>query len=222
MLNKSHALCGQKHFVKALRHYKHAVKCGDGLKDNDYHKSLLRQANEERDNFPKLKLNIYAGDEHFAKGEYEDAVDSYNLALKNPSKFKEKILSKLLNKKATALLKMNEFDEALSCFKQSQNVGANDYAVFGEGCCDHELTLPIADGFRAQLKITKKQMLKQVQILNESSYFAESLIICDYLFNNHFRMNDFYLKLLDVKRYAMKGLGMDLSEIDEIINQITK
>ena len=106
LLNKSHALCGQKHFVKALRHYKHAVKCGDGLKDNDYHKSLLRQANEERDNFPKLKLNIYAGDEHFAKGEYEDAVDSYNLALKNPSKFKEKILSKLLNKKATALLKM--------------------------------------------------------------------------------------------------------------------
>ena len=101
--NKSYALYGQNHFVKSLRYYKRAVEADESLKNMEYHKLLLGKSNEERQHFPKLKLNIYAGDEHFASGEYQKAVDSYNRALMNPSKFKDKILSKLLNKKATTL-----------------------------------------------------------------------------------------------------------------------
>ena len=222
LINKSFSLRGQKHFVKALRHYKLAVKCEGSLEDIEYYKSLLKQANDERADFPKLKSNIYAGDEHFSKGDYESAVDSYNRALSNPSKFKDKILSKLLNKKATALLKLNKYDEALACFKESQIAGANDYASFGRGLCEHELGLQLNDEFKNKLNITKKQMLKQAKILNESGYFAESLIICDYLCINHFKIDDFYLKLLNVRRYAMNAMDMDLTKIDAIINQIGK
>ena len=220
LLNKSFALRGQKHFVKALRHYKRAVKCDDSLKDVDYHKVLLKEANDERDNFPKLKLNIYAGDEHFAKGEYENALDSYNRALQSPSKFKDKILFKLLNKKATALLKLNDYDEALACFKDSNDVLNNDYAVFGEGCCEHELGFEITDEFKTRLDISKMQMMRQVQILNESGYFSESLSISDFLFKNHFKVDDFYLELLNARKYAMDKLNMDLTEIEYIFNQI--
>lgn len=222
LINKSFSLRGQKHFVKALRHYKLAVKCEGSLEDIEYYKSLLKQANDERADFPKLKSNIYAGDEHFSKGDYESAVDSYNRALSNPSKFKDKILSKLLNKKATALLKLNKYDEALACFKESQIAGANDYASFGQGLCEHELGLQLNDEFKNKLNITKKQMLKQAKILNEFGYFAESLIICDYLCRNHFKIDDFYMKLLNVRRYAMNALDMDLTKIDAIINQIGK
>ncbi|MBQ2666011.1 hypothetical protein [Methanobrevibacter sp.] len=222
LLYKSFALRGQKHFVKALRHYKHAVKCDAGLKDIDYHKTLLKEANNERDNFPKLKLNIFAGDEYFAKGEYGNAVDSYNRALANPSKFKEKILSKLLNKKATALMKLENFNEALDCFKESQNVSVNDYAIFGEGVCEHQLGMQVCDEFKTKLDITKKQMLKQIQILNKNGYFAESLAINDFLFENHFMIDDFYFKLLNARKYAMKELDMDLTKINEIINQIVE
>ena len=82
----------------------------------EYNEALLKEANGERDNFPKLKSDIYAGDEHFKKGEYENAIDSYNRALENPSKFKDKILFKLLNKKATAFLSfsMTRFTNAKS------------------------------------------------------------------------------------------------------------
>lgn len=222
LINKSFSLRGQKHFVKALRHYKLAVKCEGSLEDIEYYKSLLKQANDERADFPKLKSNIYTGDEHFSKGDYESAVDSYNRALSNPSKFKDKILSKLLNKKATALLKLNKYDEALACFKESQIAGANDYASFGQGLCEHELDLQLNDEFKNKLNITKKQMLKQAKILNESGYFVESLIICDYLCRNHFKIDDFYMKLLNVRRYAMNALDMDLTKIDAIINQIVK
>lgn len=220
LLNKSYSLRGQKHFVKALRNYKRAVKCDAGVEDIEYYRILLKEANDERADFPKLKSNIYAGDEHFSKGNYESAVDSYNRALENPSKFKDKILSKLLNKKATALLKLNEYDEALACFKESQIAGANDYAVFGQGFCEHELGMKLNDEFKKPLDITKMQMLKQAQILNKSGYFEESLIICEYLCRNHFKIDGFYMKLLDVRRYAMNALDMDLAKIDAIINQI--
>ena len=116
LLYKSRALFAQRHFVKSLRYYKRALKADGLLEDVEYNKLLLKEANNERDNFPKLKRNIYAGDEYFANGEFERAVESYNRALMNPSKFKDKILSKLLNKKATALLKLNDFEEALGCF----------------------------------------------------------------------------------------------------------
>ena len=65
-------------------------------------------------------------------------------------------------------------------------------------------------------------MLKQIQILNKNGYFAESLAINDFLFENHFMIDDFYFKLLNARKYAMKELDMDLTKINEIINQIVE
>ena len=113
LIGKSHALYGQKHFVKSLRHYKKAIKADESLEDRDYYRLLLEKSHEERDTFPKLKLNIYAGDEFFAKGEFEKAVESYDRALANPSRFKDKILSKLLNKKGSALLQLERYADAM-------------------------------------------------------------------------------------------------------------
>lgn len=203
LLNKSYALYGQKHFVKSFRHYKRAVKADINLKDIEYHKLLLAKSNDERDHFPKLKLNIYAGDEYFSKGEYKKAVDSYNRALKNPSKFKDKILSKLLNKKATALLKLNDFEEALGCFKESLKVDSNDYAIYGKGFCEYELRIDVDDDFKTRLNITKRQMLRQVSILNELGYLEQSLKICDFLVENHFKEDDLYFKLMESREFAI-------------------
>ena len=203
LLNKSFCLRAQRHFVKSLRYYKRAIRCDDSLKDIEYHKVLLKEANNERDNFPKLKLNIYAGDESFSKGEYGNAVASYDKALMNPSKFKDKILSKLLNKKATALLKLKDFENAYACFKNSFEVDANDYAVFGMGCCEYELNLDVNDKFRGLLDISKRQMLRQILILNDLGHFRESLEICDFLSERHFRADEFYFALTDARNLAM-------------------
>lgn len=216
LLKKSHALKGQKHFVKSLRYYRKAVKADDTLKDIEYYKNLLKLANRERDNFPKLKLNIYAGDEYFSRGEFEKAIESYNRALKNPSKFKDKILSKLLNKKAAAFLRLNNYENALDCFKQSLNIGVNDYAVFGEGFCQCKLGLEVGEGFKTRLNVTKKQMLEQVLALNDLGYLNDSFVICEYLWQNHFKVDEFYFKLADARRYLLGELGMDLGEIEKI------
>lgn len=217
LLNKSFSLFGQKHFVKSLRHYKKAIKADASLKDVEYHKLLLKKANEERDNFPKLKQNIYVGDEFFAKGEFLKALDSYNRALANPSKFKDKIFSKLLNKKGKTLVKLNEYDEALRCFEESSD---NDYACFGRGYCEYKLGLKISPDFKGILHIDKKDMLTQALILNELNYFDESLVICDYLMENHFKVDEFYLKILDAKKFVLKSLGNDLTDINLIFDLI--
>ena len=195
LLFKSYCLRGQGHFVKALRHYKRAVKSDESLRDNEYHMAITRQANEERSNFPKLKLNIYAGDEHFARGEFEMAIESYDRALEDSSKFKQKILSKLLNKKATACIKLNDYGDACECFGKSLEVDGNDYAIFGKGVCEYELDLDIDSGFRRCLRISKRQMLQQALILNDMGYHEESSRIADYLRKNHFKNDDIYEKL---------------------------
>lgn len=220
LLNKSYSLRGQKHFVKSLRFYKRAINADGDLKDVEYHKTLLKEANGERNDFPKLKKNIYAGDEYFARGEFSKAVESYDRALENPSGFKDKILSKLLSKKATALLKLKNFDDALICFKKSQKAGRNDYAAYGEGVCQYSLGLEVTDRFRNQLDITKRQMLKQVSILNDLGFFTESLKISDYLYENHYSVDGFYLRLLGERKLALDGLNINSSEIDEIMNII--
>ena len=194
LMIKSHALFGQKHFVKSLKHYRRAVKADESLKDNDYYRLLLKSANDERSNFPKLKLNIYAGDEHFAKGEYEKAVESYDKALINPSRFKEKILSKLLNKKGSALLKLGKYDEAYECFKKSNN----DFSHFGQGVCEYNLGLEINDEFKGLLNIDKKYQLKQAVILDDVGFHEESMTICNHLYENHFKCDDFYRKLTEL------------------------
>lgn len=194
LMIKSHALFGQKHFVKSLRHYRRAVKADESLKDNDYYRLLLKSANDERSNFPKLKLNIYAGDEHYSNGEYEKAVESYDKALINPSRFKEKILSKLLNKKGSALLKLGKYDEAYECFKKSNN----DFSHFGQGFCEYKLGLEINEEFKGLLNIDKKYQLKQAVILDDVGFHEESMTICNHLYENHFKCDDFYRKLTEL------------------------
>ena len=99
LMCKSHALFGQKHFVNALRYYRKSVKANPLLKDDDYYRQLLDRSRAERDNFPKIKLNIYAGDEHFSRGEYEKALESYDKALVNPLSLRIKyFLSCLIRK----------------------------------------------------------------------------------------------------------------------------
>lgn len=192
---KSHALFGQRHFVKALRHYRRAVRAGSDFTDNDYYRLLLKSSNNERSNFPKLKLNIYAGDEHFTKGEFEKAVESYDKALMNPSKFKEKILSKLLNKKGMALLRLDEFERAYDCFKSSKN----EFSNFGQGLCEHELNLNINDDFKRLLDIDKRSQLMQAEVLKESGFAEESLAVCNHLYENHFICDDFYKRLVKIR-----------------------
>ena len=216
LINKSYALRAQKHFVKSLRYYKKAVNASSDLKDMEYYKMLIGEANRERDEFPKIKRNIYAGDEYFTKGEFTQAVKSYDRALENPSKFREKILTKLLNKKATALLKLNEYKKAYECFTQSLNCKSNDYAYFGCGVCQFNLGLDLNDNFKRLLDIDKNQMLKQVIILNELKYFNESLNISDYLMKNTFKVDDYYIKLVNARINTMKSLGMDFSKLKDI------
>ena len=178
-----------------MRHYKRAVRACKSLKDIEYHKALLAKANDERSNFPKLKQNIYAGDEHFARGEYQEAIESYSRALQDSSRFKQKILSKLLNKKATAYLKLDDFTEALECFKESLDVERSDYAIFGRGICEYELDLDIDSGFRGFLEISKRQMLKQASVLKDLGYHEDSMRILKFLRENHFKNDEVYKKM---------------------------
>ena len=216
LINKSFCFKAQRHFVKSLRHYRKAIREDECLRDNGYYKELLKLANDERGNFPKIKSDIYAGDEYFSKGEFQKALDCYNRALVNPSKFKDKILAKLLNKKGTALIKLKDFNNALECLKKSDN----DYSYFAQGYCEYKLDLDVNDKFKSFLSIDKKFMLKQALILNELDFSAQSLAICDYLMKNHFRVDKFYYELLNAKRDALKNLDRDYADVVRIISKL--
>lgn len=219
---KSRALFGQKHFVKALRHYKKAIKAENSLNDIEYHKLLLEKSNAERDNFPKIKLNIYAGDEFFSKCEYGDALKSYERALANPSTFKSKILFKLLNKKATALVKLERYDEALDCFRQSLSVKSSDYARFGCGLCEYNLGVELDDSFFGDLDISKRLKLRRALILKDVKMHEESLRCIDDLLGCHFIVDGMYFTALTTKVSLLKVLNMDASGCERILSYISK
>ena len=216
LINKSFCFRAQRHFVKSLRHYRKAIKKDAGLRDDGYYRQLLDEANAERSNFPKLKQNIYAGDEHFSKGEFQKALDSYNRALANPSKFKDSILTRLLNKKGTTLIKLNDFENALDCFEKSDD----DYSYFAQGYCEYRLDLDVNEKFKSFLTIEKRHILKQAMILNELGCFTNSLMLCDYLMENHFKVDNFYHELLNAKKHAINNLNEDSIRIDEIISEL--
>ena len=220
LINKSYALRQQKHFVKALRYYRKAVRADEVFEDVSYFKLILSEANRERDSFPKLKSNIYAGDEYFSKGEYDKALNNYSKALKDQSRFKDKILFKLLNKTGTAYLKLDDYESAFDCFVQSVEVSENDYAFFGLGVCEYKLGLDVNDNFKRQLRLYKSQKLRQAMILNDLGFFEVSLKICDDLFENHFAVDDFYFKLIHVKMYAMGELGLDISSLEKLLDAL--
>ena len=197
LLNKSYCLRAQKHFVKAFRYYMCAVRTDGSLEDVEYYKALGGEANNEISGFPKLKLSISTGDEYFAFGDFESAIEIYDRALQDNSRFKQKILPKLLNKKATAYLKLEDYDNALICFTESLDAGKSDYAIFGEGICAHRLNLEVNPEFRQCLKISKRQMLCQATALRDMGYADDSLRILDFLRRNHFKEDDLYRKIVD-------------------------
>lgn len=222
LLLKSHSLFGQKHFVKALRHYKKAINTDGKLKDIEYHKMLLEKANEERSSFPKIKSHIYAGDEHFASGDYAMAIESYDKALANPSKFKSRILHKLLNKKATALFEMESFSEALDCFESSLQVQKSDYAVFMRGRCRHKMNLTLDDSFIRDLRITKPQKLCKAMILIDVKMYEDAIKCIDDLLSSHFAPDDLYFKALSSKISAMQSLDMDVGDEIALLEKVRK
>ena len=207
LINKSKALFGQRHFVKALRYYRRAVKASADLEDVEYHRLLLSCAKRERDGFPKLKRNIYAGDEYFSKGEYEKALESYKKALANPSKLKEKILFKLLNKNAATYLKLNDFENALRCFNESLNAADNDYAWYGKGMCEYRLGLGGAgESLAKAVEINKDQLLQKGLAQNELGLYSEALETFEFLLENHFKVDEMYEVALKGKEIAMGNI----------------
>ena len=68
LMAKSHALYGQKHFIKALRFYNRAVEASNDLEDVEYHELLLDKSDDERDSLPEFKRHIYDGDECLGGG----------------------------------------------------------------------------------------------------------------------------------------------------------
>lgn len=217
LLFKSRALFAQRHFVKSLRYYKRAVRADASLKDVEYHKLLLKKSSEERDHFPKIKTNIYVGDEFFAKGDYLNALESYERALANPTDFKTKILSKLLNKKATALLKLHRIGEAVEVFKKSVSVKPNDYAYFYLGLYEYD---SYSGEFKRHLDITKKQLLRKAHNLHEHGENDLALECLDEFFLNHYQTDEDYIYALRINMSIFDALGRDPTEIRRILINI--
>ena len=214
LIGKSHALFGQRHYVKALRYYRRS-----GTKDTEYHRMLLEKSSEERDHFPKFRQYIYAGDEHFSIGDYENALKNYKKALANPSKQKEKILFKLYNKIASTCLKLNDFENGLKYFNESLNQLNNDYAWYGKGVCEYELGLDGCGGSLANaVDIKKDQLLEKGLIQNELGLYDEAIKTFDCLLDNHFKEDEMYVSALNGKMLAMRKMGYDLTEINEVFD----
>lgn len=197
---KSRIFFSQNHFVKSLRHYKKAIKADDRLRDVEYHKLLLKKSSCEIDNFPKIKRNIYAGDEYFAKGDFKNALESYERALVNPTGFKTKILSKLLNKKATALLRLDRISEAIEVFHESISVKPNDYAYFHLGVYFEIRYLKKA------LKITKSQLLVKASKFHDYGEYDLALESLDEFLDNHYKVDDDYRYAMNLRTDVLKNL----------------
>jgi tetratricopeptide (TPR) repeat protein len=226
---KSKALYGQRHFVKSLRHYMRAVKCDSSLRDVDYHKLLLKKSGEERDNFPKIKRSIYAGDEHFSRGEFSEALKFYEKALENPTRFKEKILYKLLNKKASSLFELGQYSEAYETFCESVEVSRNDYALFGaanslyeshHGQINQERSR-ICDLLREASGISQAQLIKKAIIFKDMGEFEDCLESLDEFFSIHYRTDDDYIQALNLKLFIQKELGIDTLKTERILDSMS-
>ena len=219
LFNKSHALFNQGHFVKSLRFYKKAIKSGYP-KDIEYHKLILKKSSEERDNFPKIKKNIYAGDESAAKGEFERALDFYDKALINPSKFKSKIIYKLLNKKGLVLVRLNRIDEALASFEASNQALDNGLAYFGIGYCRHALGEDCADSLKKAEGIDKKYLLKKAMIFNDIKLYDDALDAFNLFLHNHFRLDSRFKSAIEGKMTALDNLDLESTFERKILLQL--
>ena len=212
---KSQALYHQGHFVKALRFYKRSH-----VEDVEYYRLLLEKSSKERDSFPKIKKNIYAGDEAAAKGDYERAIGFYDRALENPSKFKKKILFKLLNKKASCLIRLNRFDEALASFDVSLRVHENDFAHFGKAYSQHMLGMDCISDLKRAKSIDKKCLLIKASILNELGLYEDAMDAFNVFLNNHFTLDLDFKSAIEGKAASMDNLGLDFDDLKVILNDL--
>lgn len=212
---KSHALYHQGHFVKALRFYKKS-----GIGDVEYYRLLLEKSSKERDGFPKIKKNIYAGDEAAAKGDYEKAVEFYDKALANPSKFKKKILFKLLNKKASCLIRLERFDEALASFDVSLGVHENDFARFGKAYSQYRLGIDCLDELKRAERIDKRCLLIKANILNEFAHYEDALEAFNAFLDNHFAVDSDFVSAIEGKVTALDSLGLNSADLKAVLNDL--
>lgn len=223
LLNKSFALAAQGHFVKSLRFYRKSIN-NSHVSDKKYYNYLLKESSNEISNFPKIKSNVYNGDECFIRNDFENAIKYYDLALDDQSKFKEKIFSKLLNKKATALINLNNYNEALDLFNESLKIEDNDYAHYAKGYCFYNLNKNPKDmrcrcnlkklykhyaleSFKKANNITKRQLLNKALILNELEHFKESLNYFTEFLNNHYINDEDYKKAIEGYKIALNHLN---------------
>ncbi len=215
LILKSHALYHQGHFVKALRFYKKSH-----VDDRDYYRLLLEKSSKERDSFPKIKRNIYAGDEAASKGDYERAIEFYDRAFENPSKFKKKILFKLLNKKASCLIKLERFDEALASFDVSQRVHENDFAHFGKAYSQYRLGMDCISNLKRAKNIDKRCLLIKANILNELGLYEDALDAFNLFLNNHFMIDLDFKSAIEGKAAAMDNLGLDCDDLKVVLDDL--
>lgn len=220
LLFKSRALFAQKHFVKSLRYYLRAVGADDTLKDGEYHDLLLKESSAERRNFPKVKRNIFTGDEFFDKGDFKNALSSYDEALEFSDNLKGRILSKLYAKKATALMKLNEFEKASECFTKSIDINANGYAYFAKGCCEYELGRDASESLSMASDITLEQMLEKGLILNEAGHFDKAAECFDEILEIHYTVDDLYFRTIIGMMYALKSMDRDVSRYEMIYDRL--
>lgn len=218
LMGKSYALHGQKHFVKSLRYYKKAHNLG--FTDKNYYSMLLRKSGDERSGFPPIKRNIYAGDEAADMGEYEKAIEFYDRALKNPSNFKNKILFKLLNKKASALVRLKRFDDAQSVFSASLQVHENDCAYFGEGYCRYMLEEDCEGSLKNAVKIDKRHLLVKACIFNDLGLYRDGLDAYDEFLASHFVIDDDFKAAIMGKIEASDALNMDSGGLRDILDEL--
>lgn len=215
LILKSHALYHQGHFVKALRFYKKSH-----VEDRDYYRLLLEKSSKERDSFPKIKKNIYAGDEAASKGDYERAIEFYDRALENPSKFKKKILFKLLNKKASCLIKLERFDEALASFDVSLRVHENDFAHFGKAYSQYRLGIDCLNELKRAESIDKGCLLIKANILNEFSQYGDALEAFNAFLDNHFAVDSDFVSAIEGKVTALDSLGLNSADLKAVLNDL--
>ena len=215
LILKSHALYHQGHFVKALRFYKKSH-----VEDRDYYRLLLEKSSKERDSFPKIKKNIYAGDEAASKGDYERAIEFYDRALENPSKFKKKILFKLLNKKASCLIKLERFDEALASFDVSLRVHENDFAHFGKAYSQYRLGIDCLNELKRAESIDKGCLLIKANILNEFSQYGDALDAFNAFLDNHFAVDSDFVSAIEGKVTALDSLGLNSADLKAVLNDL--
>ncbi len=220
LLLKSHALFAQRHYVKSLRYYKRAVSSDDNLKDDEHYNVLLNQSAAERENFPEVKRYIFTGDELFAEGDFENALASYDKAMKCANNLKGRILSRLYSKKATALMKLNEFEKAIECFTKSIDIKENDYAYFGKGCCEYELDRDGTESLLMASNITLDQMLEKGLILNETGHFDEAVECFDEILEIHYTVDDLYFCTINGMMYSLKAMDRDVSRYEMIFDRL--